>query len=146
LTGSVLLDTSVAVALCVADHLGHEAVMDAVGNRETGLAGHAWFETFSVLTRLPPPQRRQPDEVLTMLTRNFPATVFPDAEAHYALTDELATLPIAGGAIYDALVALAARSARLPLLTRDRRAAATYAHLGVAVEFVDRPDKPVRPD
>jgi hypothetical protein len=47
-----LIDTSVAVALAAA---GHEADHGkAVGGRRCGLAGHAAFETFSVLTR--PPQ------------------------------------------------------------------------------------------
>ena len=48
-----LLDTSAAVALVVADHDAHDATWDALHARELGLAGHAWSETFSVLTRLP---------------------------------------------------------------------------------------------
>lgn len=54
----VLVDTSVAVALVVGDHRFHEATMRALEGRRLGLAGHAAVETFSVLTRLPPPSRR----------------------------------------------------------------------------------------
>ncbi len=49
-----LLDTSTAIALVVEDHEAHWATLDAVRGRQLGLAGHAWFETYSVLTRLPP--------------------------------------------------------------------------------------------
>ncbi len=140
----MLLDTSAAVALCVSDHVGHRAVVEAIGDREAGLAGHAWFETFSVLTRLPPPQRRRADEVITMLTTNFPASVFPDSVVQRAFVDELPRLQIAGGAIYDALVVLAARSADLPLLSSDRRASATYAQFAVEVEFVAQPEAPAK--
>ena len=52
---AVLVDTSVAVALLVADHEHHVATRSALGTRAAGLAGHAAFETFSVLTRPPAP-------------------------------------------------------------------------------------------
>lgn len=43
-----------------------------------------------------------------------------------------------GGAVYDALVGLAAKSASIALATRDLRAAATYSALGVEIlEIVD---------
>src|SRR5664279_5002978 len=48
-----LLDTSAAIALLVEDHEAHAATLEAVRGRRLGLAGHAWFETYSVLTRLP---------------------------------------------------------------------------------------------
>ena len=42
-----LLDTSTAVALIVEDHEAHHATLDQVRGRRLGLAGHAWFETYS---------------------------------------------------------------------------------------------------
>lgn len=51
----LLVDTSVAISLVVEDHTHHRATMDAIGARRLGLAGHAAFETFSVLSRLPGP-------------------------------------------------------------------------------------------
>ncbi len=135
--GTVLLDSSCAVALCLADHANHEAAFVAVGTRQVGLAGHAWFETFSVLSRLPAPQRRPVHEVTALLERNFPATVFPDERAQRAFSRELSHLQVAGGSIYDGLVAMTAREAKLPLLTNDRRALGTYAQLGVQLEFLD---------
>ena len=133
---TVLLDTSVAVAICASDHVAHQAAVDAVGDRRVGLAGHAWFETFSVLTRLPPPQRRSPADVHTLVRTNFPASAFLSDTEQRAFLDELASFPIAGGAIYDALVGFAARTAKQPLLTRDQRAVSTYQALGVDIELL----------
>ncbi|MGC8514233.1 MAG: hypothetical protein ACP5P1_14555 [Acidimicrobiales bacterium] len=55
-----LLDTSVAVALLVEDHEHRPAALASVGSRKVGLSGHAVFYTYSVLTRLPAPNRRSP--------------------------------------------------------------------------------------
>src|SRR5260370_22895586 len=71
-----LVDTSVAVPLVVADHAHHHAVIDAVGNRTLGLAGPAAFETFSIITRLPPPAPTSPGAVARLIAHNFPATRF----------------------------------------------------------------------
>ncbi|CAN5276305.1 type II toxin-antitoxin system VapC family toxin [soil metagenome] len=132
----LLVDTSVAVALMVADHGDRESARRAIGDRRRGLAGHAAFETFSVLTRLPPPARRTPATVARMLTTNFPHTRFLGAAATAALLADLHSMGIAGGAIYDALVGAVAAEHRLPLVTRDRRALETYRMLGVEVELL----------
>lgn len=131
-----LIDTSVAVTLAVADHESHGATLDAVGGRTMGLAGHAWFETFSVLTRLPPPARRRPSEVARLLAHNFPQSRFLDVKGQQGVTTRLAEMGIAGGSVYDALVGAAARHHGLPLLTRDRRALDTYRALGVDFDFL----------
>src|SRR6266852_1437914 len=101
---SVLLDTSTAVALIVEDHDAHAVTLAALRGRRLGLAGHAWFETYSVLTRLPAGLRRSPADALRLLTRNFPASGFLGAAEAGSLGAELAGLRISGGAVYDALV------------------------------------------
>ena len=131
-----LVDTSVAVPLVLADHDAHDATVDAVRGIRLGLAGHAWFETYSVLTRLPPGLRRSPATVRAILDSDFPETCFPDATMVASLGAEIADLGIAGGAVYDALVGASARAFRLPLLSRDKRARATYESLGVDVRFI----------
>jgi predicted nucleic acid-binding protein len=129
----VLVDTSVAVALVVADHEAHSAVATALRGRRLGLAGHAAYETYSVLTRLPPPARRTPAVVARLLAEAFPGTRFLDAEATAVLFARLAELGIAGGSVYDALVAATAAAHRLPLATRDARAVDVYRALEVDV-------------
>lgn len=133
----LLVDTSVAVALVVADHDHHASVARAIGTRRIGLAGHAAFETFSVLTRLPPPARREPAIVDRLIRASFPASRFLDADDATELLGRLADLGIAGGAVYDALIGAAAAAHRLPLATRDRRAVEVYRTLGVELELLD---------
>lgn len=138
-TTPILVDTSVAVSLVVADHEHHEATRSAIGSRTVGLAGHASFETFSVLTRLPPESRRSPATIARLLSISFPATCFLSSDAPAALLGDLAAAGIAGGSVYDALVGAAAREAGLVLVTRDRRALPTYRALGVRVEMLPAP-------
>ncbi|HJR24515.1 MAG TPA: PIN domain-containing protein [Acidimicrobiales bacterium] len=134
--GDLLVDTSVAVALSVADHEHHEQVASALARRRLGLAGHAAFETFSVLTRLPPPARRPPQVIARLLAMSFPATRHLSAAAAEALLARLADGEIAGGSVYDALVGATAVEHHLPLATRDRRALDSYRVLGVDVEHL----------
>jgi predicted nucleic acid-binding protein len=135
-TTAVLVDTSVAVALVVADHEHHDETFRKLRGRPLGLAGHAAFETFSVLTRLPPPARRTPATVARLLAGTFPESRFLGARAAASLLAELATAGIAGGAVYDALVGAAATEHGLTLATRDRRALEVYRALDVDVELL----------
>ncbi len=132
----LLVDTSVAVALTVADHEHHDRTFDLLQGRRLGLAGHAALETFSVLTRLPPPTRRTPASVARLLAKSFPHSRFLGADATRSLFERLASLGIAGGAIYDALVGAAAAEHGVRIASRDRRALETYRALDVDVEFV----------
>lgn len=132
----LLVDTSVALALSLRAHDHHEATFEALGERRLGLSGHAAFETFSVLSRLPAPARRTAATVARLLAANFPASRFLSPEGSTALLAGLQNSGIAGGAIYDALVGATAAEHGLVLATRDRRALETYRRLGVAIEVL----------
>jgi len=132
----LLVDTSIAVALLVTGHDHHQPTFRALRRRKLGLAGHAAFETFSVLTRMPPPARRTPATVARLLAANFPHSRFLGARAAAALLTEFETGGIAGGAVYDALVGAAANEHGLRLATRDRRALEIYRALDVDVELL----------
>jgi predicted nucleic acid-binding protein len=132
----MLVDTSVAVALLVGDHEHHRATHEAVGSRRLGLSGHAAFETYSVLTRLPGPARRSPPVVAQLLDDNFPATAHLSPGRAAQLLRELSAAGVAGGAVYDALVGAVAAEHGIVLATRDRRAIDTYRSLGVPIEIL----------
>lgn len=132
----VLLDTSAAVPLVLVGHEAHELTLEGCDGLVLGLAGHAWFETFSVLTRLPPPARRDPHQVGAILDHDFPSSAFLSAADTAGLTARLPALGIAGGAVYDALVGHAAATAGRTLLSRDRRAVVTYHAVGAAAELL----------
>lgn len=132
----LLLDTSTAIALIVEDHEAHIVTLEAVRGRRLGLAGHAWFETYSVLTRLPAALRRSPDDVARLLAHDFPESSFLGETEAFDLGRELARLGISGGAVYDALVGAAARQHRRPLVSGDARARPVYEALGVEIELI----------
>ena len=132
----VLVDTSAAIPLMVADHPDHESTLRALRGRSLGLAGHAAFETHSVLTRLPGAVRRTPAEAATMLRMTFPATAFLSADEQGAVAEQLGTMGIAGGQVYDALVGAVAAARGVPLVSRDERALGTYRRMGVEAEIL----------
>ena len=132
----LLVDTSVAVALSVGDHELHASVSRSLRGKSLGLAGHAAFETFSVLTRLPPPVRRSPATIGRLLDASFPQSRYLGTRATASLLDELGRVGIAGGAVYDALVGACANEHELPLATLDRRALETYRALSVRIEWL----------
>jgi predicted nucleic acid-binding protein len=132
----VLLDSSAAIALVVRDHEAHQETLGAVRGRRLGLAGHAWFETYSVLTRLPTGLRLTPADAFQLLASNFPASGFLSAPDTATLAEEIARIGIGGGAVYDALVGATAREHGRLLISRDHRARATYEALKVEVEFI----------
>lgn len=127
------LDTSVAVPLLVRTHRAHEAVVRWWQGRRAAMSGHALVETYAVLTRLPGDIRLTPADAATVLTRAFDEPLLLSATTAARLPEILAERAIAGGAVYDALVALAAMEHDAQLATRDRRAAFTYASIGARV-------------
>ncbi len=131
-----LLDTSTAIALIVEDHEAHAVTLKALGGRPLGLAGHAWFETYSVLTRLPGRQRRSPADAHRLLEHNFPASAFLDEQESVDLGGEIARLGVSGGSVYDALVGAAARQRARRLVSADVSARPVYEALGVDLEVI----------
>jgi toxin FitB len=138
-SADLLVDTSVAVPLVVEDHQFHDEVFAAVADRTLGLSGHAAFETYSVLTRLPPPLRLTPRAAAQVLEANFAASVFLETAAARELLASLPLLDIAGGSVYDALVATAAKQHGARLATRDRRAIPIYRAVEVDLEIIGSP-------
>ena len=130
------MDTSVALALLLEGHAEHAVVHRWGLGRALALSGHALTETYSVLTRLPGDMRLAPSDAAHLIAVRFAPPLTLAAETGARLPTELAALGIVGGAVYDALVGMAAREHNCPLATRDARARITYEALGVQVEIV----------
>jgi predicted nucleic acid-binding protein len=131
-----LLDTSAAIAFVQPSHNAHAATYAALVGRPKGLAGHAAFETYSVLTRLAPPDRLTPRAAQRLIEVNFPHSRFLSSKRSAALVATLAAAGVSGGAVYDALIAAAAAEHGLTLVSRDSRAAGTYRAMGVDLELL----------
>ncbi len=118
-------------------HEGHRSASAALA-RTPRVPAHVLVEAYSVLTRLPPPHRAPAELVATFLGERFPeAPLVLPARAHVELVETAARTGLAGGAIYDALIAATARHAGATLLTRDLRARPVYDHMKVRYELVD---------
>jgi predicted nucleic acid-binding protein len=130
---ALALDTSVAIPLLVATHREHAAVVRWCGGRDVALSGHAVAETYSVLTRLPGDLRVLSEDAAQLLRARFSAPLVLSRKAAAKLPDTLCALEISGGAVYDALVGLAAAEHGAQLATRDGRARATYEAVGARV-------------
>ena len=133
---TVAIDTSVAVPLLVRSHHDHAAVVRWWSGQELALSGHALPETYSVLTRLPGDARLAPADAAELMNARFAAPLLLSSSRSRKLLDTLSRFGIAGGAVYDGLVALAAKEHGAALATRDARARGTYDVVGVKVIVV----------
>lgn len=127
------LDTSVAVPLLVRTHRAHVPVSRWWDGRRAALSGYALAETYSVLTRLPGNLRLAPADAARLIRERFIAPLLLGPETSEQLPEILSRRGIAGGAVYDALVALAAIEHAAELATRDARARVTYEAVGARV-------------
>lgn len=129
-------DTSVVIAAFASWHENHEAARRALDGG-LRLVEHCALETYSVLTRLPPPHRTSGEVVRDFLTARFPQPFLRLSEAAYKVF--ILGLPdqgVTGGAAYDALVAATAAGCDAELVTCDRRALPVYERYGVRAQLL----------
>lgn len=133
----ITCDSSVLVAAFARWHEGHRVAAAALA-RVDALIDHVVIETYSVLTRLPPPCRVAPALVVDFLDHHFPAELprLNTIRSREALQTALAR-GVSGGAVYDLLIALTAGCAGAGLMSLDRRAASTYEKAGISFELLD---------
>ena len=129
-------DSSVAIAALWGDHPAHEIAAEALATCKTTIA-HAALETYSVLTRLPPPHRADATAAAAALNERLPKTYATlDAGKCSKTPTRLAAAGVSGGATYDGLIALTALEHDLEIITRDKRAERTYRALGVPYQLL----------
>jgi predicted nucleic acid-binding protein len=127
---SFLPDTTCMVALVCGWHPDHPRSSAEIRRRlsqgqELVVAAPALVEAFAVLTRLPPPHRVVAAEALFLLESNFMSDrrlVSLSESAYKSLLRDSAGLGIAGGKVYDAVIAECAMQAGVDaLLTLNDR-------------------------
>jgi len=133
---ALALDTSVAIPFLMRSHRSHEFVRRSLNGESVVLTGHSLVECYSVLTRLPGDARVDPADAARLIEANFGDPALVDPEQAAALPGILVAHGISGGAVYDAVVGLAALSSGLTLATRDGRARPTYDALGVELRVI----------
>lgn len=131
------VDSSVIVAAFAGWHADHEVALGTLADRRPRLIGHCALESYSVLTRLPFPNRAPPGLVVEFLDAQFPdPALTPSSELWRSALAVFRDAGIRGGAVYDGLVALVAAEHGLQLLSLDRRAETTYRACGVAYRLL----------
>lgn len=133
----IAFDTSLTVAAALPWHEFHAAARAVLPRTKPRLIAQVAVETYSVLTRLPPPQRVPALGARAFLKETFALPFIVLSPGGYdELLDLAAERDISGGAVYDALVAATALGAGATLLSLDRRAVATYQLLQVDYQIV----------
>jgi predicted nucleic acid-binding protein len=130
---TLAIDTSCAIPYLVTSHAAHGAVSERLRGERPALAGHAYLETYALLTRLPGGARVAPADAARLLDANLPVRLFPREYSVENLVAKAVVAGLVGGAVYDALVGAAAADNALPLLTRDLRTQAAYRAVGAEV-------------
>lgn len=120
----------------MAAHEAHAVVRTWARGRRLALSGHALPETYAVLTRLPGAARVSPSDAVQLIDENFPDHLAVPPTSANRIHELVAGNGISGGAVYDAMVALAAREHGVTLVTRDARARGTYDAVGAAVHVL----------
>jgi len=127
---SFLPDTTCMIALVCGWHPDHPRSSTEFSRRlsrgeELVVAAPALVEAYAVLTRLPPPYRMAPADAFFLLESNFMGDrrlVSLSERAYESLLRESAGLGIAGGKVYDAVIAKCATQAGVDaLLTLNER-------------------------
>ncbi len=115
------LDTSVLVPVFYGDHLHHAAsltLFTSLKKSQASCGAHSLAEVYSTLTRMPGKLRVSGEQVMLFIgsIRERLTIVSLDADEYAETLQSFATLGIAGGAIYDALLAGCALKAKADTL------------------------------
>lgn len=133
----IAVDSSVAIAGFASWHERHASAVKVL-TRKPRLVAHAAIETYSVLTRLPPPHRAPAELVERFLRHRFPHPLLGLPEhRHRELVATLAERQILGGQVYDALIGFTAAEHAATLISLDRRAVLVYEAVGARAEQPD---------
>lgn len=134
----VLFDTSCLIAGMVQTHANHTRVAPwlsrAARGEITGLVcTHSLAETYAILTSMPLRPRIQPGAALSAIHQNLATFEFiPLTQQDYQdILEEMVSIGLAGGVIYDALAAKAALIAGANILLTLN--AKDFLRLGPAV-------------
>ena len=116
-----LLDTSVLVAAFLADHVHHPPSLEIFvrcKKAETFCAAHSMAELYATLTRLPGKHRVSGENAMLLLAqvRERLTPVALSGKEYYATLEQACAMGVAGGAVYDALIASCALRAKAEIL------------------------------
>lgn len=113
----IFYDTSVLVAAALQSHPRHEesaGVLPKTGSATAGVAAHSLVEIYSVLIRLPPAYRMQPEAALAVVEQiqeEMTVVTLTTKEQIEAIRG-FAARNLRGGVVYDGMIVECARKAQ----------------------------------
>ena len=116
-----LADTSVLVPVFIPGHVHHQRSFELFSRanvKAAFCAAHSIAEVYATMTRLPGKHRTSGQQALTLLEmiENRFSFVALDTEDYLATVREAAVLGIAGGTLYDSLIAACAVKAKADVI------------------------------
>ena len=130
----ITVDSSVLIPALRQSHPAHDVARLALRRPGLRLLAHVGAETFAHLTRSRP--RVHPQVVVDALEMLDERPVVLSGAEYIGTLHRCAEGALVGGAVYDALIAAAAREAGLRLVSLDGRAARTYATMRADYELL----------
>lgn len=130
-------DTSVVVASIVhGDAQVRDTCRDVIERSPTGVS-HVMAEAYARLTSMPGNLRLKPNTAMQVIRDMFPnEPLMLSASGYVQVLAKAASTGIAGGALYDCLIAQIAVESGATLISLDRRAAKNYSVFGVSFELL----------
>ena len=125
-----LADTDCILAAMRSRHVHHSAAESELTRRLNAgellfVAAHSLVEAYSVLSRLPPPERVSPANALAAIQQTLlerAEIVALETDAYFPFLRQAAQSGVAGGRIYDAVIAACAVRAKVDtVVTFNRR-------------------------
>jgi predicted nucleic acid-binding protein len=130
------------IAAVCAWHEHHTDAADEITRRLRAeepmfIAAPAMVESFAVLTRLPPPHRMAPATALALIEGSFlrqARIIALDGRSYRTLVHRLAETQIAGGRVYDGVIAeCALRERDMALLTFNEHDFSAFSGRGLTI-------------
>lgn len=132
-----LVDSSVITRAATTSDVNERRRLQHLIAESPNVIGHVLMEAYATLTRLPQPFRLSPQRCHTYLTSAFRSEPLTLSASGYAdLLDLAAERNIAGGALYDCLIARTALEHDGTLMSLDHRAVSNYAMVGGHYQLV----------
>jgi predicted nucleic acid-binding protein len=131
------------IAALLPEHPHNDRAVSALNRHLTAgdqmvIVGHTILETYSSITRMPPPLRVRPEDALLGITRSFLSlgtVVAPKPEDFEQLLQEMVDASTIGGQVYDAAIVACARLAGATIIvTFNERHFRRFEGNGLTIE------------
>lgn len=128
--------SSVLIPALQVGHPNREEARKVLSRRQLRITGHVALETFAAMSSAAYKPRTSPSAAAAAIAQLDASPLTLSPQGHVDLIEKAGERGLMGGAIHEALIAITAAQHGARLISRDKRAAATYKALGVDLEML----------